>query len=159
MKKLHRDAYKTLPLSDDQVAAIWNTAESMTAAQLLSAVRSLTVSHTRIAMERDGLWSLRDEDEEDRKRREEELKASFEFTYSGVRGLKNIGNVRHPYADDPHVMDCSLAGRVAHVFGTGMTRAIELCKAAGADPHWQQQFCKCGRPCDETGYCDDCLGG
>lgn len=75
-----------------------------------------------------------------------------------VRGLKSIGSF--PAATDPHPLDCSLAGRVAHVFGIGMTRAIELCRACCEDPEYRRiEQCQCGEPCDSTGYCDDCLGG
>lgn len=75
-----------------------------------------------------------------------------------VRGLKSIGSF--PAASDPHPLDCTLAGRVSHVFGVGMTRAIELCRVCGEDPHYRRtEECSCGKPCDSTGYCDDCLGG
>ena len=75
-----------------------------------------------------------------------------------VRGLKSIGSF--PPSTDPHPLDCSLAGRVAHVFGVGMTRAIELCRACCEDPDFKRsEECGCGKPCDSTGYCDDCLGG
>lgn len=51
-----------------------------------------------------------------------------------VIGLKHIGRFRYEHGDDPHPLDCSLAGRVSHVFGIGMTWACDLCRAAGEDP-------------------------
>lgn len=51
-----------------------------------------------------------------------------------IVGLKHIGTFRHENGDDPHPLDCSLAGRVAHVFGLGMTRACMLVRRHGEDP-------------------------
>ena len=67
---------------------------------------------------------------------------------SVVRTLRHIGEVHH-YPDDgechdPHILDCSLAGRVSHVFGIGMTSAIELCRDAGCDPDWTDPRAKGG---------------
>ena len=56
-----------------------------------------------------------------------------------ISGLKHIGKFRNEHGDDPHPLDCHLAGRVSHVFGTGMTRAIELCREFGHDPEWKEQ--------------------
>lgn len=56
-----------------------------------------------------------------------------------IGGLKHIGNFRYECGEDPHPLDCSLAGRVSHVFGTGMTRAIELCREFGQDPEYQEK--------------------
>lgn len=70
-----------------------------------------------------------------------------DLVWRAVRGLKSIGSFPHP-------LDCTLAGRVAHVFGVGMTRAIEICREWHEDPEYRRI-----EPCDSTGYCDDCLGG
>ena len=56
----------------------------------------------------------------------------------GIRGLKRIGKFRYSDTDEPHNLDCSLAGRVAFVFGVGMTKAIEMCRWAGEDPHFSE---------------------
>ena len=53
-----------------------------------------------------------------------------------VSGLKHIGTF--PPSTEPHPLDCTLAGRVSHVFGVGMTRAIQLCKECGEDPGFTQ---------------------
>lgn len=65
-----------------------------------------------------------------------------ELAYRAVRGLKHIGSFKRTCGEDPHPLDCSLAGRVCQVFGLGMTRAMELCVAAGEDPHWQSDPCE-----------------
>jgi len=54
-----------------------------------------------------------------------------------VKGLKHIGPFRYMPGADPHPLDTTLAGRVSHVFGMGMTFASELCRAAGEDPGYQ----------------------
>lgn len=56
-----------------------------------------------------------------------------------IRGLMFISEFHYdPSGDgDPHPLDCSLAGRVSFVFGTGMTRAIGLCREHGFDPEWR----------------------
>lgn len=56
-----------------------------------------------------------------------------------VIGLKNLGRFRYEPGDDPHPLDCSLAGRVSRVFGMGMTRASLLCRHHGENPHWTDQ--------------------
>lgn len=55
-----------------------------------------------------------------------------------IRGLKHVGSFHYPTDGgcDPHPLDCSLAGRVAHVFGVGMTRATQLCRTYGEDPNF-----------------------
>lgn len=58
---------------------------------------------------------------------------------SAISGLKHIGRFHCEPGCDPHPLDCTLAGRVSHVFGTGMTRAIELCREFGQDPEWKEQ--------------------
>lgn len=59
------------------------------------------------------------------------------FVQRAVRGLRFSTPFRHENGDDPHPLDCTLAGRVAFVFGVGMTRAIKLCRQCGEDPEWQ----------------------
>lgn len=56
-----------------------------------------------------------------------------------IRGLMFISEFHYdPSGDgDPHPLDCSLAGRVSFVFGTGMTRSVELCREHGFDPEWR----------------------
>lgn len=65
-----------------------------------------------------------------------------ELAFRAVRGLKHIGSFKRTCGEDPHPLDCSLAGRVCQVFGLGMTRAIELCRAAGEDPEWKSDPCE-----------------
>lgn len=55
-----------------------------------------------------------------------------------ICGLKHIGRFSHPAGAEPHPLDCTLAGRVSHVFGTGMTRAIELCRRFDQDPEFTE---------------------
>lgn len=55
-----------------------------------------------------------------------------------VQGLKRIGRFRYEDCDEPHSLDCTLAGRVMRVFGIGMTRACQLCELAGEDPHFDE---------------------
>lgn len=55
-----------------------------------------------------------------------------------IVNLKHLGRFRYEHGDDPHSLDCHLAGRVSHVFGVGMTRACEMCREAGEDPHWDE---------------------
>lgn len=57
---------------------------------------------------------------------------------SMVSELKHIGPFKRKNGDDPHPLDCTLAGRVSHVFGVGMTSAISLCKEFGQDPEWRE---------------------
>lgn len=57
----------------------------------------------------------------------------------GIVGLKHIGPFRYENGDEPHSLDCTLAGRVAHVFGTGMTKACLLCRWAGENPDYKEQ--------------------
>lgn len=56
-----------------------------------------------------------------------------------VSGLKHVGSFECRSGDDPHPLDCSLAGRVSHVFGMGMTRAHELCIEFGEDPYFKNE--------------------
>lgn len=56
-----------------------------------------------------------------------------------IAGLKNLGPFIYRPGDDPHALDCSLAGRVSRVFGVGMTMATALCHEFGHDPHYQQR--------------------
>jgi hypothetical protein len=51
-----------------------------------------------------------------------------------IVGLKHCGDFSRTNGSDPHPLDCSLAGRVAHVFGMGMTRACMLVRRHGEDP-------------------------
>ena len=54
-----------------------------------------------------------------------------------VKGLKHIGPFHHMPGVDPHPLDTTLAGRVSHVFGMGMSFACDLCRAAGENPEYQ----------------------
>lgn len=56
-----------------------------------------------------------------------------------IIGLKHIGTFSRRCGEDPHTLDCSLAGRVSHVFGTGMTRATELCREFNQDPEFKDE--------------------
>ncbi len=53
-----------------------------------------------------------------------------------ITGLKHLGRFRYEPGDEPHSLDCSLAGRVSRIFGMGMTRATLLCRQHGEDPHF-----------------------
>lgn len=55
-----------------------------------------------------------------------------------ISGLKTLGPFHYQPGDDPHALDCTLAGRVSRVFGLGMTLAIELCREFGHDPAYQE---------------------
>lgn len=57
-----------------------------------------------------------------------------------VVGLKCVGRFHYPHdeASEPHTLDCSLAGRVSRVFGTGMTRSCELCREFGQEPDFRE---------------------
>lgn len=96
-------------------------------------------------------------------RRADEIARLHGLVDRAVRGLKFLGEFHYRPGDDPHSLDCSLAGRVSRVFCIGMTRARELCRMFSQDPEWNEQKqgtkCHCGEPANETGYCDDCLGG
>ena len=61
-----------------------------------------------------------------------------ELVKRAVIGLKRIGKFRYESGDDPHSLDCTLAGRVAQVFCVGMTRAIEICRLADQDPDFNE---------------------
>lgn len=91
-------------------------------------------------------------------RRADEISRLKSLVNRAVGGLKHLGEFGR--RDEPHSLDCTLAGRVSKVFGTGMTRATELCVEFGQDPAWMERYCECGEPCDVTGFCDDgCFGG
>lgn len=55
-----------------------------------------------------------------------------------IRALKRLGPFPRNVGEDPDPMDCTLAGRVSEFFGIGMTSAIEKCRMAGEDPHYQE---------------------
>lgn len=58
---------------------------------------------------------------------------------SAIRQLAHtVGPFRRSAGKDPHPLDCTLAGRVSHVFQTGMTRSIQMCRDAGMDPNYQE---------------------
>lgn len=61
-----------------------------------------------------------------------------ELVKRAVIGLKRIGQFRYECGNEPHSLDCTLAGRVSRVFCCGMTRAIELCRMAGEDPEFSE---------------------
>lgn len=53
-------------------------------------------------------------------------------------------------------------GYCAELFGLGSMSSSLLCKHLGIDPDTGevvQRYCSCGKEADETGYCDDCIGG
>lgn len=53
-------------------------------------------------------------------------------------------------------------GFFAEFFGMGSTSSAALCRHLGVDPETGevvQRYCNCGREADETGYCDECIGG
>jgi hypothetical protein len=83
-----------------------------------------------------------------------------ELTHRAVKGLKHIGSFRRVEGNDPHSLDCSLAGRVCHVFGVGMTRAHDICIDAGEDPDYRELHCEScdalDADLDEVGFCNDC---
>jgi hypothetical protein len=57
-----------------------------------------------------------------------------------VKSLQNLHiNFRYESGDDPHPLDTCLWGRVAHIFGVGSTRAIEMCRRAGVDPEYREE--------------------
>lgn len=80
-------------------------------------------------------------------RRADEISRLKELVKRAVCGLKVLGKFHYEPGCDPHSLDCSLAGRVSRVFGTGMTRSIELCREFGCDPHF-----------DESNQCRGCQG-
>lgn len=55
-----------------------------------------------------------------------------------IKGLKYLGPFPRVAGSEPHSMDCTLAGRVSHVFGIGMTSAIQMCRKCGEDPDYQE---------------------
>lgn len=72
-----------------------------------------------------------------------------------VRGLKHCGPFHYRLGDEPNRLDCSLAGRVSHVFLTGMATAIQMCRDAGEDPeHREPQHPVCCN-CPEDADCID----
>lgn len=82
-----------------------------------------------------------------------------------VRGLKRCGPFHYRLGDEPNPLDCSLAGRVAHVFLVGMTSACQMCRDAGEDPEYRELqspvCCMCPndaecRASDGNYYCGDC---
>jgi hypothetical protein len=82
-----------------------------------------------------------------------------------IRGLKHCGRFHYISGEDPNPLDCSLAGRVAHIFGVGMTAACLMCRDAGEDPEYseeQEPVC-CGcyslatcKSINGDHFCDDC---
>lgn len=86
-----------------------------------------------------------------------------DLTRRSVKGLKHIGSFTHCAGIDPHPLDCSLAGRVCHVFGVGMHIAIEIIRDAGEDPDYRESHClSCDAlvdrsELDEVGFCNDCV--
>lgn len=63
-----------------------------------------------------------------------------ELVRRAISGLKRLGQFTYDRSEyqEPHSLDCSLAGRVSRVFCTGMTRAIELCREFGFDPDYRE---------------------
>ena len=66
-----------------------------------------------------------------------------------IAGLKNIGDFRDWKGEDPHPLDCSLAGRISWVFGLGMTRSCELCHDYGENPHFKRRYSDAGEEIDQ----------
>lgn len=90
---------------------------------------------------------------------------SDERVNRAVRGLKHCGPFYYRPGDEPNSLDCSLAGRVSHVFLVGMTSAIQMCRDAGEDPNYQEQYpplcCECGADAEclsgaDEYRCGDC---
>lgn len=86
-----------------------------------------------------------------------------DLTLRAVRGLKALGSWSYTDGSDPHPLDCTLAGRVCHVFGVGMTRAIAICCDANEDPEYRERHCaSCDilvddpSNIDEVGFCNHC---
>lgn len=65
-----------------------------------------------------------------------------DMVHRAVRGLKHLGSFKRTCGEEPHPLDSSLAGRVSHVFGLGMTQSIQLCVDAGEDPEWKSDPCE-----------------
>lgn len=80
-------------------------------------------------------------------RRADEITRLKELVKRAIGGLKRLGKFSRLPGDDPHSLDCSLAGRVSQIFCTGMTRAIELCREFGHEPEF-----------DESKQCRGCQG-
>jgi hypothetical protein len=74
--------------------------------------------------------------------KKETAMSDSDLAIRAVRGLVRLGEFHYPedYDGDGHCLDCSLAGRVMQVFGVGMTRATELCLAAGCDPDQREEY-------------------
>ena len=72
-------------------------------------------------------------------RRADEISRLKSLLSRAVTGLRNIGRFKYEPGDEPHSLDCSLAGRVSKVFCTGMTRAIELCREFEQDPEYVEE--------------------
>lgn len=75
------------------------------------------------------------------KRAADEIRRLRELVGRAVKGLKHIGEFHYPDDEagvEPHTLDCTLAGRVSHVFCTGMTRSCELCHEFGEDPEFSE---------------------
>lgn len=84
------------------------------------------------------------------------------LTHLAVTGLKHIGSFRRIAGEDPHPLDCNLAGRVCQVFGVGLTRAIEIVRDAGENPHYREFHCgNChllvdASKLDDADWCEEC---
>lgn len=98
-------------------------------------------------------------------RRADEITRLGELVERAVRGLKFLGEFHYRPGDEPHSLDCTLAGRVSRIFCIGMTRACELCRMFGQDPEWNERP-KCrgcnghGTPAGEAAglICGACMG-
>lgn len=110
------------PLTEQQIQATYDHPGQLSE----SDVRALCLSHERLRAELAGAEELIDKPSSRHR----------DLLYRAVTGLKHIGQFARVCGQDPHPLDCTLAGRVAHVFGVGMTRAIEICREAGQDPEF-----------------------
>lgn len=80
------------------------------------------------------------------------------MTFRAVRGLKRCGPFHYRAGDDPNELDCSLAGRVSHVFLVGITSARQLCRDAGEDPDYREEHPRVCRQCPNDAQCIDSDG-
>lgn len=90
---------------------------------------------------------------------------SDDLVRRAIRGLKRCGPFHYRSDDELNPLDCSLAGRVARVFGVGITSAAKMCQDAGEDPDYREPqspvcyLCPNDAECRASNgeyYCGDC---
>lgn len=121
---LRIECLNQIPLTSQQVQAIYDHPGQLTESESIG----LCLSHERLRSELSGAEELINKP----------LDKYRTLLYRAIAGLKHIGQFTPRCGEDPHPLDCTLAGRVSHVFGMGMTRAIEICREAGEDPEFTQ---------------------